>query len=34
MIQQGINSGEFKIKNAEIAAGVVRDAVTIFVHPA
>lgn len=34
IIQQGINSGEFKIKNAEIAAGVVRDAVTIFVHPA
>lgn len=34
IIQQGINSGEFKIENAEIAASVVRDAVTIFVHPA
>jgi AcrR family transcriptional regulator len=34
ILSDGVRQGEFKIRNIEAAAGVVRDAVTVFVHPA
>ncbi len=34
IIQDGIEKGEFAVDDVQIAAQVVRDAVTIFVHPA
>lgn len=34
IIADGIKRREFKIDDADIAAGVVRDALTVFVHPA
>lgn len=33
VIEQGIDRGEWKINDAAIAASVVRDAVTVYVHP-
>jgi AcrR family transcriptional regulator len=34
ILEDGVRSHEFKIDDVEAAAGVVRDAVTVFVHPA
>ena len=34
ILQDGIARGEFRIPDLDMAAGVVRDAVTVFVHPA
>jgi len=34
ILADGIRRGEVRIDNVEAAAGVVRDAVTVFVHPA
>lgn len=34
ILQDGISRGEFRIPDLDAAAGVVRDAVTVFVHPA
>jgi AcrR family transcriptional regulator len=34
LLDQGVNSGEFKIDNTATAAGVVRDSCTAFIHPA
>ena len=34
ILQDGIARGEFSIRELDAAAGVVRDAVTVFVHPA
>ena len=33
LIAQGVERGEWKVDDISLAAGVVRDAVTIFVHP-
>ncbi|NML77018.1 TetR/AcrR family transcriptional regulator [Rhizobium sp. S-51] len=34
VLEDGIARGEFRIGDLDVAAGVVRDAVTVFVHPA
>lgn len=34
VLEDGIDTGEFRIRDLDAAAGVVRDAVTVFVHPA
>lgn len=34
VLEDGIARGEFRIRDLDVAAGVVRDAVTVFVHPA
>lgn len=34
ILASGVDAGEFKIDDIDRAAGVVRDAVTVFVHPA
>jgi AcrR family transcriptional regulator len=34
ILADGVRQGEFKIDNIDAAAGVVRDAMTVFVHPA
>jgi AcrR family transcriptional regulator len=34
ILSAGVKSGEFNIDNIDAAAGVVRDAATVFVHPA
>jgi len=34
ILADGVRQGEFKIDNIGAAAGVVRDAITVFVHPA
>jgi AcrR family transcriptional regulator len=34
ILEDGVRQGEFKIDNIDAAAEVVRDAVTVFVHPA
>jgi AcrR family transcriptional regulator len=34
ILEDGRRSGEMRIDNIEAAAGVVRDAVTVFIHPA
>ncbi|MFN3461928.1 MAG: TetR/AcrR family transcriptional regulator [Oceanibaculum sp.] len=34
ILQDGVARGEFRIPDPDVAAGVVRDAVTVFVHPA
>lgn len=34
VLEDGVVLGEFRIGNLDVAAGVVRDAVTVFVHPA
>jgi len=34
VLEDGVKRGEFQIPDLNVAAGVVRDAVTIFVHPA
>ncbi|SSC70982.1 unnamed protein product [Ciceribacter sp. T2.26MG-112.2] len=34
VLEDGIARGEFRIRDLDAAAGVVRDAVTVFVHPA
>ncbi len=34
IIADGVKRGEFKVDDVDAAAGVVRDAVTVFVHPA
>ena len=34
ILVSGVESGEFKIDDIDAAAGVVRDAATVFVHPA
>jgi AcrR family transcriptional regulator len=34
IVEDGIGRGEFKIDDAVAAAGVIRDAVTVYVHPA
>jgi AcrR family transcriptional regulator len=34
ILADGMRQGEFKIDNIDAAAGVVRDAMTVFVHPA
>nr|WP_315481284.1 TetR/AcrR family transcriptional regulator [uncultured Undibacterium sp.] len=33
ILEDGVNKGEFKLNNVQAAAEVVRDAVTVFVHP-
>jgi AcrR family transcriptional regulator len=33
LISQGVDGGEWRVNDVEKAAGVVRDAVTVFVHP-
>lgn len=34
LLEDGVARGEFRIPDVDVAAGVVRDAVTVFVHPA
>ncbi|MGV0912256.1 TetR/AcrR family transcriptional regulator [Martelella sp. FOR1707] len=34
VLEDGVKRGEFHIRDVNVAAGVVRDAVTVFVHPA
>ena len=34
LIAQGVERGEWKVDDVDIASGVVRDAVTVFIHPA
>lgn len=34
VLEDGVVRGEFRIGDLDVAAGVVRDAVTVFVHPA
>lgn len=34
VLEDGVVRGEFRIPGLDVAAGVVRDAVTVFVHPA
>lgn len=34
ILDDGIRQGEFRVDDVEAAAGVVRDAVTVYVHPA
>ncbi|MGC4406726.1 TetR/AcrR family transcriptional regulator [Rhizobium rosettiformans] len=34
VLEDGVNGGEFHIPELDAAAGVVRDAVTVFIHPA
>ncbi|WP_094462724.1 TetR family transcriptional regulator [Pannonibacter phragmitetus] len=34
VLEDGVVRGEFRIPDLDVAAGVVRDAVTVFVHPA
>ena len=34
VLENGTARGEFRIRDLDVAAGVVRDAVTVFVHPA
>lgn len=34
IVEDGVNKGDFKVDDVEAAAGVIRDAVTVYVHPA
>jgi hypothetical protein len=34
IVADGVKRGEFKVDDVTAAAGVVRDAMTVFVHPA